>query len=153
MFCFDLARLATRVDDQGVLVPSEDQERSRWDRALVERGVQHLARSATGGHMSRWPLEAGIASEHAIAPSLEATDWDGILARAPSPWPAARPSERRTSAGSNLSKRPSDRGRIWFRPFVVLLKLSPRTRRGGASSSARSDSSPHDPHEQENDHE
>jgi RNA polymerase sigma factor (sigma-70 family) len=79
LFCFDLARLATRVDDRGVFVPLEDQDRSRWDRALVERGVQHLARSATGEHMSRWHLEAGIACEHAIAPSLEETDWDRIV--------------------------------------------------------------------------
>jgi predicted RNA polymerase sigma factor len=79
LFCFDLARLATRVDDQGVFVPLEDHDRSRWDRALVERGVQHLARSATGDHLSRWHLEAGIACEHAIAPSLEETDWDRIV--------------------------------------------------------------------------
>jgi RNA polymerase sigma factor (sigma-70 family) len=79
LFCFDMARLATRLDQQGVFVPLEDQDRSRWDRALVERGLQHLARSATGDHMSRWHLEAGIACEHAIAPSLEATDWDRIV--------------------------------------------------------------------------
>ena len=38
----------------------------------------HLARSATGDHMSRWHLEAGIACEHAIAPSIQKTDWDRI---------------------------------------------------------------------------
>ena len=79
LFCFDLARLASRLDDQGVFVPLEDQDRSRWDRALIESGLQHLARSATGDHMSRWHLEAGIACEHAIAPSLEETDWDRIV--------------------------------------------------------------------------
>jgi RNA polymerase sigma factor (sigma-70 family) len=79
LFCFDLARLATRIDDEGVFVPLEDQDRSRWDRALVERGLHHLARSATGDRMSRWHLEAGIACEHAIAPSVEATDWPRIV--------------------------------------------------------------------------
>jgi RNA polymerase sigma factor (sigma-70 family) len=79
LFCFDLARLATRVDDEGVFLPLEDQDRSRWDRALVERGLEHLARSATGDKMSRWHLEAGIACEHAIAPSLEETDWARIV--------------------------------------------------------------------------
>jgi RNA polymerase sigma factor (sigma-70 family) len=79
LFCFDTARLATRVDDQGVFVPLEDQDRSRWDRALIERGLAHLARSATGEHMSRWHLEAGIACEHAIAPSVRETDWDRIV--------------------------------------------------------------------------
>jgi RNA polymerase sigma factor (sigma-70 family) len=79
LFCFDTARLATRVDEQGVFVPLEDQDRSRWDRALIERGLAHLARSATGKRMSRWHLEAGIACEHAIAPSVRETDWDRIV--------------------------------------------------------------------------
>jgi RNA polymerase sigma-70 factor (ECF subfamily) len=77
--CFDTARLATRLDDEGVFVPLEDQDRSRWDRELIERGLAHLARSASGDHMSRWHLEAGIACEHAIAPSLGETDWDRIV--------------------------------------------------------------------------
>jgi RNA polymerase sigma factor (sigma-70 family) len=79
LFCFDTARLATRVDEQGVFVPLEDQDRSRWDQGQVERGLAHLARSATGDHMSRWHLEAGIACEHAIAPSVRETDWDRIV--------------------------------------------------------------------------
>jgi RNA polymerase sigma factor (sigma-70 family) len=92
LFCFDTARLATRVDEQGVFVPLEDQDRSRWDRALIERGLAHLARSATGKRMSRWHLEAGIACEHAIAPSVRETDWnrtvvlyDLLLRQSPSP--------------------------------------------------------------------
>ena len=79
LFCFDSARLSTRRDEHGVFVPLEDQDRSRWDRARIERGLMHLARSATGDHMSRWHLEAGIACEHAIAPSIQKTDWDRII--------------------------------------------------------------------------
>src|ERR671930_1097620 len=92
LFCFDMARLATRVDEEGVFVPLEDQDRSRWDQALIERGLGHLARSASGVHMSRWHLEAGIACEHAIAPSVRETDWarivvlyDLLLRESPSP--------------------------------------------------------------------
>jgi RNA polymerase sigma factor (sigma-70 family) len=80
LFCLDMARLATRLDDEGVFVPLEDQDRSRWDRELIERGLAHLARSATGDRMSRWHLEAGIACEHTIAPSVRQTDWDRIVA-------------------------------------------------------------------------
>jgi predicted RNA polymerase sigma factor len=79
LFCFDTARIATRVDEHGVFVPLEDQDRARWDRGLIERGVAHLAGSASGDHMSRWHLEAGIACEHAIAPSVRETDWDRIV--------------------------------------------------------------------------
>jgi RNA polymerase sigma factor (sigma-70 family) len=79
LFCFDIARLSTRLDEDGVFVPLEDQDRSRWDRARIERGLMHLARAATGDHMSRWHLEAGIACEHAIAPSIQNTDWERIV--------------------------------------------------------------------------
>ena len=79
LFCFDAARLPARLDEHGVFVPLEDQDRSHWDRARIERGLMHLARAATGDHMSRWHLEAGIACEHAIAPSIQKTDWDRIV--------------------------------------------------------------------------
>jgi len=78
LFCFGAARLPARLDEHGVFVPLEDQDRSRWDRARIERGLVHLGRSAAGDHMSRWHLEAGIACEHAIAPSVQKTDWDRI---------------------------------------------------------------------------
>jgi predicted RNA polymerase sigma factor len=80
LFCFDIARLSTRLDAEGVFVPLEDQDRGRWDPALIERGLAHLAASAAGDRMSRWHLEAGIACEHAVAPSVRATDWDRVVA-------------------------------------------------------------------------
>ena len=61
-----------------MFVPLQDQDRSRWDRARIERGLMHLARPATGDHMSRWQLEAGIACEHAVAPSIQKTGGDRI---------------------------------------------------------------------------
>lgn len=79
LFCFNAARLPTRLDEHGVFIPLEEQDRSRWDRARIQRGLAHLARAATGDHMSRWHLEAGIACEHAIAPSVQETDWDRII--------------------------------------------------------------------------
>jgi predicted RNA polymerase sigma factor len=80
LFCFDIARLSTRLDAEGVFVPLEEQDRTRWDWALIERGLGHLAGSAAGDRMSRWHLEAGIACEHAVAPSVRATDWGRIVA-------------------------------------------------------------------------
>jgi RNA polymerase sigma-70 factor (ECF subfamily) len=79
LFSFNTARLSTRLDEHGVFVPLEDQDRSRWDRAGIERGLRHLGRAAAGDRMSRWHLEAGIACEHAIAPSIRETDWDRIV--------------------------------------------------------------------------
>jgi RNA polymerase sigma factor (sigma-70 family) len=80
LFCFDIARLPTRLDAEGVFVPLEEQDRARWDRRLIERGLARLAASASGDRMSRWHLEAGIACEHAVAPSVSETAWDRIVA-------------------------------------------------------------------------
>jgi RNA polymerase sigma-70 factor (ECF subfamily) len=79
LFCFDTARLPTRLDAQGVFVPLEEQDRVQWDRSLIARGLAHLAASATGDRMSRWHLEAGIACEHAVAPSVRETAWGRIV--------------------------------------------------------------------------
>ncbi len=92
LFCFHAARLSTRLADDGGFVPLAEQDRARWDRALVDRGVGHLGASAGGDGWTRWHLEAGIAFEHTRAPSVAATDWarivgyyDALVALAPSP--------------------------------------------------------------------
>jgi RNA polymerase sigma factor (sigma-70 family) len=92
LFSFDIARLSTRLDADGVFVPLDEQDRARWDWGLIERGLAHLAASAVGDRMSRWHLEAGIACEHAVAASVRETRWDRVVAfydllaaQAPSP--------------------------------------------------------------------
>ena len=79
LFCFDLARLSTRLDADGVFVPLAEQDRTRWDRALIQRGLGYLAASAAGESMSRWHLEAGIACEHVVAASVRETDWERVV--------------------------------------------------------------------------
>jgi RNA polymerase sigma-70 factor (ECF subfamily) len=73
------ARLPARVDAGGDLILLEDQDRSLWDRELIQRGFQHLKRAMRGSALTTWHLEAGIASCHALAPRFEATDWPRIL--------------------------------------------------------------------------
>jgi RNA polymerase sigma-70 factor (ECF subfamily) len=80
LMCFDAARVAARLDDAGGLVLLEDQDRARWDRALIAEGFRRLGASATGPEVGAFHLEAGIAAKHAAAPSLAETDWVGILA-------------------------------------------------------------------------
>ncbi|MGZ3423306.1 MAG: RNA polymerase sigma factor [Polyangiales bacterium] len=79
LFCFHAARLSTRLSEDGVFVPLVEQDRSRWDRSLVERGVVHLAESAGGVRLTRWHLEAGIAFEHTSAASVAETNWARIV--------------------------------------------------------------------------
>jgi RNA polymerase sigma-70 factor (ECF subfamily) len=76
---FDGARLAARLDAAGNLSSLYDQDRSRWDRAMIEEARAWLERSAAGSSISRYHAEAAIASVHATAPSFEATDWDEIV--------------------------------------------------------------------------
>jgi RNA polymerase sigma factor (sigma-70 family) len=79
LFCFQAARLVTRLDQEGVLLPLAEQDRALWDRALIEQGVKYLSEAACGTRMTRWHLEAGIACEHALAPSTDATNWQRIV--------------------------------------------------------------------------
>lgn len=79
LFCLNAARLPARLSDAGEIVPLGDQERTRWDRSLVERGVVHLSASAAGDQWTRWHLEAGIALEHTMAPSVADTNWSKIV--------------------------------------------------------------------------
>jgi RNA polymerase sigma-70 factor (ECF subfamily) len=67
------SRRATRVDDGGQLVPLEDQDRRRWDRGRISRGLDRL-RLAQGSAGPYLP-QAVIAALHATAPSWEQTDW------------------------------------------------------------------------------
>jgi len=76
---FHAARLPARVADDGSLLVLAAQDRSRWDRAQIARGLAHLERSAAGTRVTRWHLEAGIAAAHALAPSYEKTKWSHIL--------------------------------------------------------------------------
>jgi RNA polymerase sigma-70 factor (ECF subfamily) len=59
---------------------------------MIAAGLRHLERAASGGVLSAYHLEAGIAAEHAVAPSYAATDWqairryyDVLLAERPTP--------------------------------------------------------------------
>ncbi|HEU4567105.1 MAG TPA: DUF6596 domain-containing protein [Marmoricola sp.] len=88
------ARAAARTDEAGRLVVLEDQDRSRWDRALVRQGLELVrdALAAARGAPGRFTLMAAAAAVHAEAADWEQTDWqqllgiyDRLLARWPSP--------------------------------------------------------------------
>jgi RNA polymerase sigma-70 factor (ECF subfamily) len=72
------SRRATRVDGSGALVPLDEQDRRRWDRGRISRGLDRLRRAqgSTGPYLP----QAVIAALHATAPSWEQTDWTAICA-------------------------------------------------------------------------
>jgi RNA polymerase sigma factor (sigma-70 family) len=80
LMCFLGSRIGGRRDDSGALLPLEEQDRSRWDQALLAGAWEALSRSAAGDHLTEFHLQAAIAAKHASAASLAATDWPGIVA-------------------------------------------------------------------------
>jgi RNA polymerase sigma-70 factor (ECF subfamily) len=74
------ARLPARVDAEGNLNSLLDQDRSRWDRQLVDEGVRLLELSATGSAVAEYHVEAAIAAVHARALRMEDTNWAAIVA-------------------------------------------------------------------------
>jgi RNA polymerase sigma-70 factor (ECF subfamily) len=80
LMCFNAARVDSRLDDEGRLVPLDRQDRTRWDQSLIQYGYRCLARSADldPSAPSRFHVEAAIAARHCSAPSFEDTDWHSI---------------------------------------------------------------------------
>ena len=77
---FQTSRFRARVARDGTPILLTDQDRSRWDRAQIERGCAALERAdAVGRGRGNYALQAAIAECHAIAPSVEGTDWDRIV--------------------------------------------------------------------------
>jgi RNA polymerase sigma-70 factor, ECF subfamily len=87
------SRLRARVGAAGEPVLLADQDRARWDRLLIGRGLAALERAqAFGGGLGPYGLQAAIAACHSRAPSAEETEWvriaalyDALCELAPSP--------------------------------------------------------------------
>ena len=74
------SRRAARVDQDGVLVTLEEQDRSRWDRGLIGDGLATVRRSAALSCPGPYQLQAAIAAVHARSAAAAATDWPAIVA-------------------------------------------------------------------------
>ncbi|MCU1515824.1 MAG: polymerase subunit sigma-24, partial [Pseudarthrobacter sp.] len=74
------ARFPARLDASGQPVLLEDQDRRLWDQSAIRRGRAALARAADGGRgLGAYGLQASIAECHAVARSVEETDWHRIV--------------------------------------------------------------------------
>jgi len=74
------ARRGTRVAEDGALVPLEEQDRSRWDRAKISEGLDVLERAIAMRRRGPYQVQAAIAALHAKAESASSTDWRQIAA-------------------------------------------------------------------------
>lgn len=74
------SRFAARTDADGAPVLLTDQDRRRWDRGRIARGRAALAHAdSLGRGRGPYALQAAIAECHAVATSVETTDWDRIV--------------------------------------------------------------------------
>ncbi len=75
------SRLGARVGPDGEPILLLDQDRARWDRLLIRRGLAALVRAERlGGALGPYALQAAIASCHARATTAAETDWPRIVA-------------------------------------------------------------------------
>jgi predicted RNA polymerase sigma factor len=74
------ARFPARTGPKGEPVLLEQQDRRRWDHAAIRRGRAALARAEQAGRgLGAYGLQAAIAECHAVAPSVDATNWERVV--------------------------------------------------------------------------
>jgi RNA polymerase sigma factor (sigma-70 family) len=74
------ARRSARTDADGRIVPLAEQQRDRWDTAVIAEGQAILTRTLGTGIVGSYQIQAAIAALHDEAPTSEQTDWPQILA-------------------------------------------------------------------------
>ena len=74
------ARRPARTTSSGDLIPLAEQDRSLWNKALVDEGVQLVTLALAKGRVGAYQLQAAIAAVHDEATSTEDTDWAQVLA-------------------------------------------------------------------------
>ena len=79
LILFHHARSAARVDSRGVLIDLENQNRSTWDRSLIELADRLIKEALAKGNAGAYQLQAAISAIHTHAPTFEDTDWKQIV--------------------------------------------------------------------------
>ena len=73
------ARRPARTAADGALVPLADQDRTRWDRAAIDEGVEIITAALRDTAVGPFQVQAAIAAIHDEAPTAADTDWPQIL--------------------------------------------------------------------------
>jgi len=74
------SRSAARTGPNGELVPLPDQDRARWNHALIEEGQTLVRRCLRRNQPGPYQIQAAINAVHSDAPTAADTDWNQILA-------------------------------------------------------------------------
>ena len=78
MMCFHTSRFESRINEIGELVPFAKQNKEKWNKELIQRGIQYLRELDINNLQSAYQVEAGIAYLHTIPDSED--KWSGMLA-------------------------------------------------------------------------
>jgi RNA polymerase sigma factor (sigma-70 family) len=73
------SRFKSRTDQDGNIFTMAEQDRSLWDRGLMQKGFYYLERSTENKTLSIYHVLAAISAYHCSAPGFESTDWKSIL--------------------------------------------------------------------------
>jgi RNA polymerase sigma factor (sigma-70 family) len=74
------ARREARTTSAGDLVPLDEQDRTTWDRGMIDEGTELVKASLAGPALGPYELQAAIAATHADAATAEETDWPQVHA-------------------------------------------------------------------------
>lgn len=74
------SRRGARLGADGELVLMADQDRTRWDRALIDEGQAIVRSSLRANRPGPYQVQAAIAAVHSDATSADATDWAQVVA-------------------------------------------------------------------------
>ena len=74
------SRRDARTSADGEIVLLDEQDRGRWNRALITEGIALVERALGGPGFGSYSLQAAISALHAEAPDAESTDWPQIAA-------------------------------------------------------------------------
>jgi RNA polymerase sigma-70 factor (ECF subfamily) len=79
LMCFQASRFESRVDENNDIILLQHQDRSTWNKALIQKGYQFLNLSSKGDALTVYHLESAIAAEHCLASVFEETNWERML--------------------------------------------------------------------------
>ena len=76
---FHVSRFPSRINNIGGLVDLRSQDRSLWNKELIDAGLLHLMFSRESNELSKYHLLSTILAIHSTAPAFEFTDWENII--------------------------------------------------------------------------
>ncbi|MBA3662709.1 MAG: sigma-70 family RNA polymerase sigma factor [Bacteroidetes bacterium] len=79
LMCFHASRNDSRISAEGEIILLAEQDRKKWNIALIEEGILYFNKAASGDVITSYHVEAAIAFEHCTSPHFARTNWTAIL--------------------------------------------------------------------------